>query len=274
MSMSIFEEVMEMKEFAVFAVLMLSVLFVAGRASAAEPKELVVFGAASMTETLTRIADLYKKVEPDVKLTFNFDSSGTLKSQIEEGAVCDVFVSASQKQMNQLDIASEKNEKKLDFVLEGTRVNLLENRVVLVVPKGNPAKVTEFKDVGTDAVRLVALGNDDVPVGQYSREIFTNMGLWDGMQKKVTFGGNVKEVAVQVQEGAVDCGVVYATDAASAGLTVVASAPEGTLKTPVVYPAAVVKAGKHPEEAKKFLAFLRTPECAEVFEAVGFTVVR
>ena len=262
-----------MKEFAVCALLLLSVFFVAGRASAAEPTELVVFGAASMTETLTQITELYKKAEPNVKLTFNFDSSGTLKTQIEEGAVCDLFISASQKQMNQLDIASDKNEKKLDFVLEGTRVNLLENRVVLVVPKGNPAGVKDFKDVRTDAVRLVALGNDDVPVGQYSREIFTNMGLWDGMQKKITFGSNVKEVTTQVQEGAADCGVIYATDAASAGLTVVAPAPEGTLKTPVVYPAAVMKSGKHPEAAKKFLEFLRTPECAKVFEAVGFSVV-
>ena len=188
-----------MKEFAVCALLLLSVFFAAGRAAAAEPAELVVFGAASMTETLTQIAELYKKAEPDVKLTFNFDSSGTLKTQIEEGAVCDIFISASQKQMNQLDIASDKNEKKLDFVLEGTRVNLLENRVVLVVPKGNPAGVKDFKDVGTDAVRLVALGNDDVPVGQYSREIFTNMGLWDGMQKKITFGSNIKKITTQMQ---------------------------------------------------------------------------
>ena len=141
-----------MKEFAVCAFLLLSVFFAASRAVAAEPAELVVFGAASMTETLTQIAELYRKAEPDVKLTFNFDSSGTLKTQIEEGAVCDIFISASQKQMNQLDIASDKNEKKLDFVLEGTRVNLLENRVVLVVPKGNPAGVKDFKDVGTDAV--------------------------------------------------------------------------------------------------------------------------
>ena len=103
-----------MKEFAVCALLLLSVFFTAGRAVAAEPAELVVFGAASMTETLTQIAELYKKAEPDVKLTFNFDSSGTLKTQIEEGAVCDLFISASQKQMNQLDIASDKNEKKLD----------------------------------------------------------------------------------------------------------------------------------------------------------------
>ena len=262
------------KEFAVCGLLVLSVFLVSGRASAAEPAELVVFGAASMTETLTRIAELYKETEPNVKPTFNFDSSGTLKTQIEEGAVCDLFISASRRQMDQLDAASDKNEKKLDFVLEGTRVDLLENRVVLVVPEGNPAGVKDFKDVGTDAVRLVALGNDDVPVGQYSREIFTSMGLWDGMQKKITFGSNVKEVAMQVREGAVDCGVVYATDAASAGLTVVAPAPEGTLKTPVVYPAAVIKSGKHPEAAKKFLEFLRTPESTAVFEAVGFSSVR
>lgn len=244
-------------------------------APAAEHVELVVFAAASMTETLNQIAEQYKEVAPNVTLTFNFDSSGTLKTQIQEGADCDLFISAAQKQMNQLDAAADAavNAEGLDFVLQGTRVNLVENKVVLVVPEGNPAGVESFDDVATDKVKLVALGNSDVPVGQYSEEIFTALGVWDQLNadQKITFGTNVKEVTSQVSEAAVDCGVVYATDAASAMLTVVADAPADTHK-PVVYPAAVLNITKHETEAKAFLDYLRTDACAEVFASVGFSI--
>lgn len=236
-----------------------------------EPVELIVFAAASMTETLTEIADLYKTVAPNVTLVYNFDSSGTLKTQIEEGAACDIFISAAQKQMNQLDSTSEANEG-LDFVLQGTRVNLLENKVVLVVPEGNPAGVESFEDVPTDKVSLVALGNSDVPVGQYSEEIFTNMGVWEDLQSKITFGSNVKEVTTWVSEGVADCGVVYATDAFSAGLNVIATAPDEMLNNRVIYPAAVLNTTKHEAEAKAFLDFLQSEECSEVFEKVGFSI--
>lgn len=242
--------------------------------SEAEPAELIVFAAASMKETLTRVAELYKSAAPNVTLTFTFDSSGTLKTQIEEGADCDIFISAAQKQMNQLDSAADPkvNDKGLDFVLQGTRVNLLENRVVMAVPEGNPAGVASFDDVNTGKVKLIALGNADVPVGQYSREIFTNMGVWDAIQGKITFGSNVKEVTTWVSEGVVDCGVVYCTDAYSAGLRSVAEAPAGMLKSPVIYPAAVLNIIKHEAEARAFLDFLRTDECSAVFQEVGFSI--
>ncbi|HCP14278.1 MAG TPA: molybdate ABC transporter substrate-binding protein [Peptococcaceae bacterium] len=240
--------------------------------SKSDPIELTVFAAASMTETLSEIQAIYKAVAPEVTLTFNFDSSGTLKTQIEEGADCDLFISAAQKQMNALDISHEKNTNKLDFILPESRVDLLENKVVLVVPEGNPAGIQSFEDVNTDAVSMIALGNADVPVGQYSEEIFTKMGIWDEIHGKITFGSNVKEVTTQVSEGAVDCGVVYATDAFSAGLTPVAEAPADMLATPVVYPAAVLKSSKHPEAAQAFLDYLRTDACTTVFEKVGFTI--
>lgn len=242
---------------------------------AADPVELVVFAAASMTETLNQIAEQYKATAPNVTLTFNFDSSGTLKEQVQQGADCDLFISAAQKQMNQLDSTADiaVNTDGLDFVLQGTRVNLLSNKVVLVVPEGNPAGVTSFDDVATEKVKLVALGNSDVPVGQYSEEIFTSMGVWDGLNadQKITFGTNVKEVTAQVAEAAVDCGVVYATDAASAGLTVIAEAPADSHK-PVVYPAAVLNITKHEAEAKSFLAYLGSDDCVAVFESVGFSI--
>lgn len=246
-----------------------------GGQSESGPVELIVFAAASMTETLTEISENYKSVAPNVTLVFNFASSGDLKTQIQEGAQCDLFISAAQKQMNQLDAADTagQNTEGLDFVLSDTRVDLLENKVALVVPEGNPANVRSFEDVVR--VPLVALGNSDVPVGQYSEEIFTALGLWDQLNRehKITFGTNVKEVTSQVSEAAVDCGVVYGTDACSAGLEVVAYAPEGT-HSPVIYPAAVLNITRHEEEARVFLEYLQGEEAGAVFEAVGFSVVK
>lgn len=250
----------------------------AAPAEAEEPSEeavtLNVFAAASMTETLEKIQALYADVEPGVTLVFNFDSSGTLKTQIQEGADCDVFISAAQKQMNQLDITAdpEVNEEGLDFVLEGSRINLLENKVVLAVPEGNPAEIESFQDLGTDRLKLLALGNEDVPVGQYSTEILTNLGLLEGLEAdgKITYGSNVKEVTTQVSEASADAGIIYATDAFSAGLTTVDEA--GTdLCRQVIYPAAVLKASKAPEAAQAFLDYLQTEECMEVFGEVGFS---
>lgn len=240
----------------------------------AQPVELIVFAAASMKETMTAIAEKYKAVAPNVTITYTFDSSGTLKTQIEEGADCDLFISAAQKQMNQLDSKADPavNDKGLDFVLQGTRINLVENKVVMVVPKGNPAGVSSFEDVNTGKVKLIALGNADVPVGQYAQELFTNMGVWDAIQSKITFGSNVKEVTTWVGEGTVDCGVVYATDAYSAGLQAVAEAPAGMLKSKVIYPVAVLKVTKHEAEAKAFLDYLRTADSSAVFKGVGFTI--
>ncbi|MDR2502593.1 MAG: molybdate ABC transporter substrate-binding protein, partial [Oscillospiraceae bacterium] len=178
-----------------------------------EPITLVVFAAASMKETLTEIAELYKSIAPNVALTFNFESSGTLLTQIQEGAEADIFISAAQKQMNTLRDSSG--------YLEDTRFNLVENTIALVVPAGNPANIRSYEDAINAS--SIALGNSDVPVGQYSQEIFTAMGAWtDEFLAKVTLGGNVKEVTSWVSEGVVDCGVVYSTDAVSAGLEIVA----------------------------------------------------
>lgn len=243
--------------------------------SGEEDVELTVFAAASMTETLMEIAGDYQSVAPNVKLVFNFASSGELKTQIQEGAQCDLFISAAQKQMNQLDAddVTGQNREKLDFVLSDSRVNLLENKVVLVVPEGNPAGVHAFEDVAADRVALIALGNSDVPVGQYSEEIFTAMGLWNWLnsEHRITFGTNVKEVVSQVSEAAADCGVVYDTDACSAGLEVAAYPPEGT-HSPVIYPAAVLNIAQHEPEARAFLEYLQSDAASAVFEAAGFSI--
>ena len=246
----------------------------------AEPVELIVFAAASMTETMNQIAEMYKTVAPNVTLTYNFDSSGTLKTQIQEGAECDLFISAGQKQMNQLDITAdpEVNTDKLDFVLEGTRVNLLENRVTLCVPEGNPKDIKSFDDLADklkEGSILMAMGNSDVPVGQYTQKILAFYGLDEEKLAKdgvITYGTNVKEVTTQVTEASVDCGVVYCTDAFSAGLTPVDYATK-EMCGQVIYPAAVLNVSKNQEAAKEFLAYLQTDEAMKVFEAVGFAPV-
>ena len=246
----------------------------------AEPVELIVFAAASMTETMNQIAELYKAKAPNVTLTYNFDSSGTLKTQIQEGAECDLFISAGQKQMNQLDITadSEVNTDKLDFVLEGTRINLLENRVTLCVPEGNPKDIKSFDDLADklkEGSVLMAMGNSDVPVGQYTQKILAFYGLDEEKLAKdgvITYGTNVKEVTTQVTEASVDCGVVYCTDAFSAGLTPVDYATK-EMCGQVIYPAAVLNISKNQEAAKEFLAYLQTDEAMKVFEAVGFAPV-
>ncbi|MDD5938098.1 MAG: molybdate ABC transporter substrate-binding protein [Clostridiales bacterium] len=232
--------------------------------SGGEPVELHVYAAASLKETMTQIAENYKDAAPNVTITCTFDSSGTLQDQIEAGGECDLFLSAAQKQMNAL---SDEG-----YIDEDTRVDLLENKVALAVPEGNPAGVTSFDDVATDKVSLIALGNSDVPVGQYSEELFTAMGVWDDIQGKITFGSNVKEVTTWVSENTVDCGVIYSTDAYSAGLEVAALADPALLTNQVIYPAAVLKESAHADEAKAFLEYLKSDESKEVFQSVGFAI--
>lgn len=248
---------------------------------AAEETEVIVFAAASMTETLNQISELYKEVAPNVTLTFNFDSSGTLKTQIEEGADCDLFISAGQKQMNQLDIKAdpEVNKDGLDFVEDGTRINLLENKVTLVVPDDNPKNIENFDGMIAglkDGSVLLAMGNSDVPVGQYTQKILAYYELNEEELANagvITYGTNVKEVTTQVKEGTVDCGIIYCTDAFSAELTVADSAtPE--MCGQVIYPAAVLKNSESKEEAQAFLDYLQGDEAMAVFESVGFAPVK
>ena len=246
----------------------------------AEEIELIVFAAASMTETLTEIKGLYEAANPGVKITYNFDSSGTLKTQIQEGAECDLFISAGQKQMNQLDstASAEVNTEGLDFVLQGSRINLLENKVVLVVPEGNPKGIESFDQLAEllkNGDVLMAMGNSDVPVGQYTQKILAYYELSEedlAAAGAITYGTNVKEVTTQVSEASVDCGVVYCTDAFSAGLTVVEGAT-AEMCGQVIYPAAVLNVSTHPEAAQSFLDYLTTDEAMAVFEAVGFSPV-
>lgn len=244
---------------------------------AAEPVELIVFAAASMTETLNEIAGMYKEVAPNVTLTFNFDSSGKLLTQISEGADCDLFISAAPTQMNAMDGSligdTEKNPNGLDLIVTDSRIDLLENKVTLAVPEGNPKGIESFDQLAEllkSGDVLLAIGNSDVPVGQYTQKIYAYYGLDEAaLADSLTYGNNVKEVTTQVSEASADCGIIYATDAYSAGLTVVDSAT-AEMCGQVIYPAAVLK-GEKEEAAQAFLDYFQTADAMSVFESVGFS---
>ena len=259
----------------------LVMVLVMGAASAEGAKtEITVFAAASLTESLTEIKALYEAENPEIELVFNFDSSGTLKTQIQEGAACDLFISAGQKQVNQLDITKdeEKNPDRLDFVLEGSRTDLLENKVALVVPEGNRKGIESFDALAAllkDGEVLMAMGNSDVPVGQYTQKILAYYELNEeelAAAGKITYGTNVKEVTTQVVQASVDCGVVYGTDAFSAGLGVIDTAT-AEMCGQVIYPAAVMKNSAVPDAALAFLDYLKGEEAMKVFEGIGFSAV-
>ena len=244
--------------------------------AAGESVELIVFAAASLTETLNAIAQDYSAENPGVTFRFNFDSSGTLKTQIQEGADCDLFLSAGQKQMNQLDItaSADVNTDGLDFVDPSTRVDLLENKVVLCVPEGIDSFDALAEHLKAQDI-LFCMGNSDVPVGQYTQKILAYYDLDEealAAAGVITYGSNVKEVTTQISEGSVDAGVVYCTDAYSAGLTPVDEAT-AEMCGQVIYPAAVLKAAPNAEAAREFLAYLQTDRAATVFEGVGFVAV-
>ena len=252
----------------------------AASSQAAQSVELIVFAAASLTETLTAIGETYSAENPGVTFRFNFDSSGTLKTQIQEGADGDLFISAGQKQMDQLDImaSADVNKDRLDFVDSDTRVDLLENKVVLCVPEGSDKGIDSFDALAEHLKAqdiLFCMGNSDVPVGQYTQKILAYYDLDEealAAAGVITYGSNVKEVTTQITEASVDAGVVYCTDAYSAGLTPVDEATK-EMCGQVIYPAAVLKAAPNAEAAREFLAYLQTDRAATVFEGVGFTAM-
>lgn len=230
-----------------------------------EKVELHILAAASMTDVLNELAKTYEKDHPNIELTFTYDSSGTLQTQIEEGAPADVFISAATKQMNAL--------KEEDLMDNDSVIELLENKVVLIKPKGSDLSVSSFEDVATDKVKMVAIGNSDVPVGQYTQTIYENLKLWDKIQEKANLGTNVRQVLDWVATKNVDCGIVYATDAAIEDkVEVVCEAPKGSCD-PAIYPAGVVKATEYSDEAAEFLDFLKTDTAKKAFEKYQFTYI-
>ena len=228
-------------------------------------QSILVAAAASLKNAYEdELIPMFEEQYPGVTVEGTYDSSGKLQTQIEEGLEADVFMSAATKQMKALDEEG--------MIASDTIVNLLENKIVLIVPTGSDSKIDSFEKIGDAA--SIALGDpESVPAGQYAKEALTNLNVWDSIQDKVSFGTNVTEVLNQVAAASADAGIVYATDAASMAdqVTVVAEAPEGSLEKKVIYPVAVVKVTAHEDAAKAFVDFLQTPEAIKVFEAYGFT---
>lgn len=227
-------------------------------------QSILVAAAASLKNVYEdELIPMFEEQYPGVTVEGTYDSSGKLQTQIEEGLEADVFMSAATKQMKALDEEG--------MIASDTIVNLLENKIVLIVPTGSDSKIDSFEKIGDAA--SIALGDpESVPAGQYAKEALTNLNVWDSIQDKVSFGTNVTEVLNQVAAASADAGIVYATDAASKAdqVTVVAEAPEGSLEKKVIYPVAVVKATAHEDAAKAFVDFLQTPEAIAVFESYGF----
>ena len=246
---------------------LLLLLPLAGCTSASDDKcELTVLAAASLTDVCEELKTVYEKENPNVSLTFSFGSSGALQTQIEEGAPADIFFSASTKQM---DALCEEGLMQKDSIQE-----LLENKVVLIVPKDSETELTSFEALTEDSVSMIGLGEpESVPAGQYAREVFESLGIWDIVESKANFGSDVRTVLSWVEENAVDCGVVYATDAYSSDrVRIVTEAPEGSCKR-VIYPVGVVKASQNAKEAQDFARFLSSKEAMEYFRAFGFCEV-
>lgn len=237
----------------------------ASSSTQANQKEVYIVAAASMTDAIKEIGANYEKEHPDVKLMYSFGSSGALQTQIEQGAPADVFISAAQKQMNALD------DKGL--IDKSTRKDLLENKVVLIVPKDSNLQLDNFADIASDKVKKIALGEPKaVPVGQYSEEIFKSYNITDAVTPKAVYASDVRQVLGWVETGEVDCGIVYATDAAiSDKVKVLMTAPDDSHK-PVIYPVAMVNSSKNPDIAKDFIAFLSQDEQKNILEKYGFDV--
>ncbi len=233
-----------------------------------EPKEqveLLISAAASLTDVLGELAEVYKTVEPETTLTFTFGGSGALQTQIEEGAPVDIFISAAQKQMKALEEGGH--------ILDGTIKTLLVNKVVLITPKAGNIDVKSFEDLTKDEIKKIAIGDPgNVPVGQYSEEIFDNLNISDQVNSKLILANDVRTVLTWVESGEVDCGIVYATDAfTSNDINIITEAPEGSHKE-VSYPVAVIKDSKNPDRSKSFLDFLSTDEAVKLFEKYGFSM--
>ncbi len=230
-----------------------------------EKTEILVAAAASLKNAYEEeLIPMFEEDNPGITVTGTYDSSGKLQTQIEEGLEADVFMSAATKQMKALQ---EKG-----MIAEDTVTELLENKIVLIVPSGSAGEWKAFEDI--EKAESIALGDPaSVPAGQYAQEALTSLGIWDGIQDKVSFGTNVTEVLNQVAASSADAGIVYATDAASMAeqVDVIAEAPEGSLAKKVIYPVAVVKGSAHLEEAEAFVEFLKTEEAMKVFESYGFS---
>jgi molybdate transport system substrate-binding protein len=237
-------------------------LFPRAFVSAQDKTQITVSAAISLRDSLDEIGQKYEASHPGVKLAFNYGASGTLQRQIEQGAPVDLFFSAAEKQMDQLQ------EKGL--VDAATRRNIVANRLVLIVPAANQS-LRGFDSLTEPSVKVIALGETaTVPAGMYAHETLEKLGLLTAVEKKAVYVKEVRAVLTYVETGNADAGIVYQSDAqGSTKVRIVATAPADS-HDPIVYPAALIKGAKNPAAAQIFLAFLTGADARQIFVKHGF----
>lgn len=232
----------------------------------AAPDSMLLLAAAASLEKCFKdeLIPMFTEIHPDIAVEGSYDASGKLQTQIEEGLDADLFVPASLKNIDALVDGG--------MVDGDSVVDLLENRIVLITSKDSAAPVETFDDITNASV--IAIGDpESVPAGAYAKEILENLGMWDSVSSRLSLGTNVTEVLAWVGEKSADVGIVYATDAAgSENVRVIAEAPEGSLKSRVIYPAGIVSASRSKDAARLFLEFLQSAEARTVFENYGFSI--
>lgn len=233
----------------------------------ARPVELTISAAVSLKDALKDVQTAYREKAPQVKLVCNFAASGSLQKQIEQGAPADIFISASPKQMNELET---KN-----LIRKPTRRNLVENKLVLIVPENSQLKIARFEELTNSGLKKLGIGEPKVvPAGQYAQQVLKKLGLWDPLVDKIVFAKDVRTVLAYVETGNVDAGIVYKTDAAaSRKVKIAATAPAGS-HTPILYPAAILAGAKNGKAAEDFMAFLTSPASKTIFEKHGFVMAK
>jgi len=237
-------------------------LFNPAPAQASTP--LLVSAAASLKEVLEEIKPLYEKAQPDINLTYNLGASGALLRQIQQGAPADIFISAAARQMNTLDQAGQ--------LVAGTRANLANNKLVLIVPKGSRT-VTSFISLKKPAVKRIAMGEPrSVPAGQYAEQVLQKLGIYNEVKPKLVFGNSVRQVLAAVESGNADAGMVYMTDAKISDKVKVVVVADDAYHSPIVYPMAVLKSSKNVEAAKAFVRYLSGNEAKGILRKYGFVV--
>jgi molybdate transport system substrate-binding protein len=224
--------------------------------------DVIVAAPTSLTDIMPKVAEKYNSLRPEVNFTWDFDASVTLQAKIEGGSATDLFVSAGKKQVDTL--------RDNGLLAEETIRDLIENKLVLIVPAGSAAEITSFEDLASDKVQTVAIGDEGAPVGQYSRDVLKTLKITDAVLAKAVFGKYVREVIALLTGGQADAAIVYATDAAiEDGVRIAAFAPEGSYN-PIIYPGAVLKASENQDAASDFLNFLAQPAAKAIFEDYGY----
>ncbi|WP_298501462.1 molybdate ABC transporter substrate-binding protein [uncultured Methanobrevibacter sp.] len=240
--------------------------FLSGTDNSLNGQEVNLAAAASLKNVYDeKLIPMFEEKYPGVKVTPTYASSGDLQSQIENGLGADVFMSASNKQMDKL---TEEG-----YIDNNTNLQFLENKVVLIVPADSNSTISSFEDLANVSGNIAIGDPESVPAGQYAKEALTNLGIWDAVESKLSLGTDVTAVLNQVAQGSAECGIVYSTDAKSTNdVKVICEAPEGSLNTSVIYPVAILKNSNNTDAATNFMDFLQTKEAKDVFTEYGFTI--